>query len=148
MAKAVTLKDKDGNELYPVTTIDLVNGASQPTVTTVAATASSWFAPVWYKREYTDGRIVYTCYCQSPNLSFTANGWGWGGALIFPDSVTYNPAKMAVSACAVTGDSALSVSYAVLDGQNGVSICWSNRYGGAISNIKVTINATLEIFPY
>lgn len=147
MAKAVTLKDKDGNELYPVTTIDLVNGASQPTVTTVGSTASGWFSPTWYKREYTDGRIVYSCYCQSISITFTAGGWGWGGALVFPDSVVFDPAKMAVSACAVPGDTAISLNPAVVSGQDGVIISWTNRYSGAVTT-TVHINARLEIFPY
>lgn len=143
MAKAVTLKNASGEEVYPVTSIDLVVGASQPTVTTQSTSASGWFAPTWYKREYQDGRVIYTCTCNSISLTFYGSQW-YGDYITTP--VIFNAAKMSFSGCVSCPDSAITACCSYLNADSNINVHVTNQYSGIVTN-TLNFNGRIEVFP-
>jgi hypothetical protein len=155
LAKYVTAEDIASTSALtpPVTTNMIANNAvtsakidwstTIPTATTQTTTATSWFAPTWYKREFPDGRTVYTYTGASTNISFAASGWSSAAAITLP--VTFNAATMSASVNMCVGDSAITVCPAITDGSTTVQINWTNQYGGTVTT-KVYANVRIEVF--
>lgn len=90
MAKAVTLKDKDGNELYPVTSLDLVVGAGEwvylgGTKTTNSTTSTLDYS---FPQPYDCYRIMVSATAPSGVSTNTLYlRWLNGGSVISPIDV-------------------------------------------------------------
>lgn len=131
----VKLKDFQENKIY------ISNG--QAKITTESTTATGWFAPTWYKRTYSDGRILYTCNCTSINITFSAGAWG-SGSINLP--VQYDSKMMSLSACAGPVDNAITIAIRPASGSSVLTYCWSNRYSGNVTT-QIATSIVLEIFP-
>lgn len=173
MAKAVTLKNNNNEEVYPVTDLSLVNGniptgriadsaVTTPKISDGAVTSDKidWttFKPTkstttssgsttayWVKRVYPDGIIVYSGYATASWWT-GANAWYSDLTIQLPDSLTFDTAKMMASINIQAADSAVQGWGSVHEGANAWSICRSNRYGADITT-TFYINLILVVFP-
>lgn len=143
--KAVTAEEiAVVSEQTPMVTASMINWSTmQPTVTTQKTAASGWFAPTWYKREYPDGRIIYTCYSHSISLTF-AGSQLIGNYLTSP--VTFNSAKMSASVSVSCPDSAIVCSGSAISGDSNINVHVYNAYTGSVTNY-LDINVRIEVFP-
>lgn len=132
------------SEQTPMVSASMIDWSTmQPTVTTQSTTASGWFAPTWYKREYPDGRIIYTCYCHSISLTFAGSQW-IGNYLTSP--VTFNSAKMSASVSVSCPDSAIVCSGSAINSDSNINVHVYNAYTGSVTNY-LDINVRIEVFP-
>lgn len=175
MAKIVTLKNSNDEEVYPITTAEAVNGGlyadSEGTPSTITAdvttsrivdgavtsdkidwttlaptsTTSTSSSMTWYKRVFPDGTIVYSGY-GSPSWWTGGNAWYSDITIPLPDSLTFHPSKMLASINLQPADSAVQAWGSVHSGSTSWVICRGNRYSGEITT-AVHINATLVVFP-
>ena len=173
MAKAVTLKNNNNEEVYPVTDLSLVNGniptgriadnaVTTPKISDGAVTSDKidWttFKPTkstttssgsttayWVKRVYPNGIIVYSGYATASWWT-GANAWYADLTIRLPDSLTFDTAKMMASINVQPTDSAVQGWGSVHEGANSWSICRSNRYGADITT-TFYINLILVVFP-
>jgi len=132
------------SEQTPMVSASMIDWSTmQPTVTTQSTSASAWFAPTWYKREYPDGRIIYSCYCRSISVTFTGNQW-IGNYITAP--VAFNSAKMSASICVSSADSALICTGSFINGDSAFNVHVRNAYTGSVTNY-LDANARIEVFP-
>ncbi len=173
MAKAVTLKNNNNEEVYPVTDLSLVNGniptgriadnaittpkiaddsvtsdkidwtTFKPTKSTTTSSGST--TAYWVKRVYPNGIIVYSGYATASWWT-GANAWYADLTIRLPDSLTFDTAKMMASISVQPADSAVQGWGSVHEGANSWSICRSNRYGADITT-TFYINLILVVFP-
>ena len=173
MAKAVTLKNNNNEEIYPVTDLSLVNGniptgriadnaittpkiaddsvtsdkidwtTFKPTKSTTTSSGST--TAYWVKRVYPNGITVYSGYATASWWT-GANAWYADLAIRLPDSLTFDTAKMMASISVQPADSAVQGWGSVHEGANSWSICRSNRYGADITT-TFYINLILVVFP-
>ena len=173
MAKAVTLKNNNNEEVYPVTDLSLVNGniptgriadnavtsdkiadkavtsakidwaKLRPTKSTTTSSGST--TAYWVKRVYPNGIIVYSGYATASWWT-GANAWYADLTIRLPDSLTFDTAKMMASISVQPADSAVQGWGSVHEGANSWSICRSNRYGADITT-TFYINLILVVFP-
>ena len=173
MAKAVTLKNNNNEEVYPVTDLSLVNGniptgriadnaittpkiedgsvtsdkidwaTTHPTKSTTTSGGST--TAHWVKRVYPDGTIVYSGYAIASWWT-GANAWYADLTIRLPDSLTFDTAKMMASISVQPADSAVQGWGSVHEGANSWSICRSNRYGADITT-TFYMNLILVVFP-
>lgn len=164
MAKAVTLKNNNNEEVYPVTDLSLVNGniptgriadkavtsdkidwtTTHPTKSTTTSGSGSTTA-YWVKRVYPDGTIVYSGYLAASWWT-GANSWYSDLEIRLPDSLTFDTARMMASISVQPADAAVQGWGSVREGANSWSVCRSNRYGSAITT-TFYINLILVVFP-
>lgn len=173
MAKAVTLKNNNDEEVYPVTDLSLVNGniptgriadnaittpkiaddsvtsdkidwtTTHPTKSTTTSGGST--TAYWVKRVYPNGIIVYSGYATAYWWT-GANAWYADLTIRLPDSLTFDTAKMMASINVQPADSAVQGWGSVHEGANSWSICRSNRYGADITT-TFYIDLILVVFP-
>ena len=173
MAKAVTLKNNNNEEVYPVTDLSLVNGniptgriadnaittpkiedgsvtsdkidwaTTHPTKSTTTSGGST--TAYWVKRVYPNGIIVYSGYATASWWT-GANAWYADLTIRLPDSLTFDTAKMMASINVQPADSAVQGGGSVQEGANSWSICRSNRYGADITT-TFYMNLILVVFP-
>ena len=173
MAKAVTLKNNNNEEIYPVTDLSLVNGniptgriadnaittpkiaddsvtsdkidwtTFKPTKSTTTSSGST--TAYWVKRVYPNGITVYSGYATASWWT-GANAWYADLTIRLPDSLTFDTAKMMASISVQPADSAVQGWGSVHEGANSWSICRSNRYGADITT-TFYINLILVVFP-
>lgn len=135
------------SSLTPLVTKSMIDWSTiQPVVSTESTTASEWFAPGWYKRTYPDGRIIYTCYTRSIQLTFNA-GLSWGNGLDkIKLPVVFDSAKMSATGSVGVRDAAISMDMRFVDGSQYVHFPWVNHYSGTVTTY-VDANVRLEVFP-
>ena len=173
MAKAVTLKNNNDEEVYPVTDLSLVNGniptgriaenaittpkiaddsvtsakidwtTTHPTKSTTTSGGST--TAYWVKRVYPNGITVYSGYATASWWT-GANAWYADCTIRLPDSLTFDTAKMMASINVQPADAAVQGWGAVHEGANSWSIYRSNRYGADITT-TFYINLILVVFP-
>lgn len=172
MAKAVTLKNNNNEEIYPVTDLSLVNGniptgriadsaittpkiadgavtsdkidwtTTHPTKSTTTSSGST--TAYWVKRVYPNGITVYSGYATAYWWT-GANAWYADLTIRLPDSLTFDTAKMMASINVQPADSAVQGWGSVHEGANSWSICRNNRYGADITT-TFYINLILVVF--
>ena len=113
------------------------------TPTTQATTATGWFAPTWYIREYENGRKVYTYSGSSINVSFNGGGWGQTEAINLP--ISFDSTKMSASVSMSAGDAAVTICCSIADSASTIHTCWTNQYGSTVTT-KVYANVVIEVF--
>ena len=173
MAKAVTLKNNNNEEVYPVTDLSLVNGniptgriadnaittpkiaddsvtsdkidwtTLRPTKSTTTSSGST--TAYWVKRVYPNGITVYSGYATAYWWT-GANAWYSDLTIQLPDSLTFDTAKMMASISVQAADAAVQGWGSVHEGANSWSILRSNRYGADITT-TFYINLILVVFP-
>ena len=133
--------------LSPLVTSSMIDWSTvRPTVSTESTTATEWFAPGWYKRIYPDGRIIYTCYTRSIQLTFNA-GLSWGsGANKIKLPVVFDSSKMSATGSVGVLDPAISMDMRFANGDQYVHFPWVNHYSSTVTTY-IDANVRLEVFP-
>ena len=146
--KAVTAEEiAVTSAITPLVTSSMIDWSTvHPTTSTESTTATEWFAPGWYKRIYPDGRIIYTCYTRSIQLTFNA-GLSWGsGVNKIKLPVVFDSSKMSATGSVGVLDPAISMDMRFANGDQYVHFPWVNHYNSTVTTY-IDANVRLEVFP-